>query len=484
MQLKKSFFSLLSLILLLFLPACKSETDQGASSDAPVVTTDVASSTEIGHSSIVRPSDSGIILQSSSATEELPTIEEDMSLPCVKWAVHFSAQIPVEAQLKVKKLLQEKEVGFRIEFTSAPYDTGKEYIDWLTKQKAMNAAPDILSSSAWNNGSIDAAAFVKDEFLPLSSYLETEDCTLLREAYSPVEWEKTSVDGDVYVLPTRPKIQVDNSVYLYIKDNYLKYFDESFDGTYVALRAIYDKIGGDGLTIAIFGAFTSAFPAMYGGYQRVLLAPYQGSSERFEDILALQETKDFFSMIYRDMRDGILTPMEDEKDIGDHTFAYIRVGKRSEIEGYTERLIERDLFVTMTACSYGILRDSPQKDLAVQVLTECYSDPRIASLLTWGYEDADEWNRRTDYLNSCRSSKVTGFIPALSDEMLRELRSYATNIDSLYTKFRVVRSNNETVLNPDYDSFLDTFFEKRKDHEALFDELNRQLEIWKEKNKQ
>lgn len=482
MQLKKSLLGLLCLVLLLSLAACKSGADQGASSDAPVITTDVASSTEAGHSSTVRPSDSGIILQSSSATEELPTIEEDLSLPCVKWAVHFSSQIPVEAQLKVKKILQEKEVGFRIEFSSAPYDGGEEYAAWLAKQKAMNSAPDILSSSAWDNASIDAAAFVKDQFLPLSIHLKTEEWTSLREAYAPVEWEKTAVDGDIYVLPRRPG-RLDSSVYLYINDNYLKFFDESFDGTYVTLRAIYDKIGDDRLNIALFGAFTTAFPAMYGGYQRVLLAPYHAPSDKFTDILALQETKDFFSMIHRDMQKGILAKIEDEKDINEHTFAYIRVGKGPEIEGYTERIIKRDLFVTMTACSYGVLRDSPQKDLAVQVLAECYSDPRIASLLTWGYEDADEWNRMTDYLNSFQSSKITGFIPALSDEQLQELRSYSASIDSLYTKFWIVR-NNETILNPDYDSFLDTLFDKRKDHEALFDELNRQLESWKEKNKQ
>ncbi|MBR6365871.1 MAG: hypothetical protein IKS10_07235 [Lachnospiraceae bacterium] len=103
-------------------------------------------------------------------------------------------------------------------------------------------------------------------------------------------------------------------------------------------------------------------------------------------------------MIHRDMQKGILAKIEDEKDINEHTFAYIRVGKGPEIEGYTERIIKRDSFVTMTACSYGVLRDAPQKDLAVQVLAECYSDPRIASLLTWGYEDADKWDGLSEFV--------------------------------------------------------------------------------------
>ena len=193
------------------------------------------------------------------------------------------------------------------------------------------------------------------------------------------------------------------------------------------------------------------------------------------------EIKEILKTVYSDYQAGILVDAGTPEHLPENVSVYIHKGRLEPMEGFTEYVWTEDLFTTSAGVGYGILASSPRKELALQVLSACYSDPQIASLLNWGKMDASEWNRRTENLKSCAPSILTGFLPDLSIEEKNAAIQYDDDLDVLCRKMYLYSNGERTGINPDYEAYLDQFFSNSRDYGNLFDDLNKQFAEWAKK---
>ena len=151
-------------------------------------------------------------------------------------------------------------------------------------------------------------------------------------------------------------------------------------------------------------------------------------------------------------------------------------------EGFTKYKFEFYPYISVQAGMYGVSSASSNKDLAFQVLSACYSDPKTASLLYWGYEDADEWNRRTQFFSSVELDPITGFLPELSDEEFDAILRYSRKMDDLRSSLVVQDGRGGWYANPNYLYQLGYFFDHPPDYGDVFEVMNEQLKEWLDNN--
>ena len=375
-------------------------------------------------------------------------------------------------------MLKAKGLDINIEFLPTSYDCGREYVNWLDNQKEKNTAPDILSGCLWEHGTVDAAAFTSREFLPLNQFLKSEEGQPLRDAFANVEWEKYTINGEIYVIPVRSTKEKEPLVYLYVNDKYKDLFEEIFDGTYESLKMLYNADDANPV-IALSGMGQTLLMTM-GGYSKGFTS-FNPKTKQFVDLTGQDEIKEILKTVYSDYQAGILVDAGTPEHLTENVSVYIHKGRLEPMEGFTEYVWTEDLFATSAGVGYGILASSPRKELALQVLSACYSDPQIASLLNWGKMDASEWNRRTEYLKSCAPSILTGFLPDLSIEEKNAAIQYDDDLDVLCRKMYLYSNGELTGINPDYEAYLDQFFSNSRDYGNLFDDLNKQFAEWAKK---
>ena len=464
MKKKRTIGFLLLLINMALMVSCS----RGKKNQQNDLSSTATPNVEIGLTGAVTPP-SGTTITPTVGTEDQPNH--------IVWAVSGFAYISEETQAEIQRLIEEKGIDCTIEFTSAEHYGGEEYVAWLNGEKEKNSAPDILTGCFWKTGTIEGASFLKKEFYPLNEFLQTENGSQLYDAYAKLEWKRTEVDGKIYIIPNRPRSErKDSGVYLYVNTQYESYFD-SFDGTYDSLRKVYDEVHDDNLIIAMGSAGTITTLAMMGGYREIYDASYHEPSQKYIDLTRDTHTKEFLMTWYTDLQEGLLVSEVEPEDLPENALAYIHYGKLDSLNGYSEYVVLPDLYETLAGGSYGVLKDSTHKDLAIQVLAACYSDPRIASLLTWRESDEEEWQEKTAYLKTCQASSFTGFVPALSKEQIALLDSYNDAVDSLVRSIYDTRGN-KPVLNPDYVESLEQFFSRQRDYGDVFDVLNQQLDLW------
>lgn len=409
--------------------------------------------------------------------EPTPTPVVDDPTPHIVWAINMGAWIPEEARDVIQQFIDEQGIECRIDFIDPNIVEGVEYEQWIAEQCKAGIVPDIVSSSFWEYGSIDAAHFVKNNFYPLNDYLHSADGNALFANYSKGEWAKSSVDGVNYFMPKRLRND-DRGVFLYINEKYMDYFGNEFDGTYQSIRDIYDAIGDKKLLIFMDESSSSELGALLGGYvNSFMIASYQTKDSVIVDLTKREETKAFYQMFFTDLQDGILHEEKSPEDLSDNVLVYVHCGKIDSPKGFTEYTVYEDPMVTTVGTGYGIWNDAKHKDLALQVISACYSNPEIVSLLSWRAADAERWISRTEYLNTVSETVLTGFIPDLTESQHKALKEYSEDISFLYQN-RYTEKAGQVILNPDYPEILEKFFSEPKDYGNLFEVLNQQLAAW------
>ena len=397
----------------------------------------------------------------------------------IVWAVLITSWITEEARVQIQQMLDQKGLNCHIEFVEVQ-DSGKDYAEWLNGRKNTKKAPDIISSGAWENGIIDAAAFAEAEMLPLNDYLATEEGKALWDSFAEAEWDRTEFRGKYYTIPNRSQRMGGlNEWYMYVNDRYKEAFDESFDGTYESLRKICGADTGSPRVIATRG-FGSSLLMAFMGYQNLFGASYDPQTQKVDVLTNQSETKELLQMIYMDYRNGLLNKLGYEEaleKLPDNTLVYITNDESESLEGYTKVVWVQDPCNTTIGGAYGVSATSTRKELALQVLAACYSDPEIASLLCWREADAERWTERTAYMNSLTARSTTGFFPEISTGQYAVLRKYADDLSNLCSKMSL-NIQGSSKLNTAYLDYLESFFSTPKDYGDTFDVMNEQLEAW------
>lgn len=463
------------LVIVLFCTSCKGAQPLEETS-ALVNTSSHIDQGPMSSTEVLPPNTAVPSLDNTESSDPTKNTFNEISSNHIVWAVQIDSYIKEDDRKKVNRFLKNKGIDCQVEFVDVRA-LGVDYKDWLSNQKREGNAPDILGPGLWEHGLLDAPGFVADEFMPLDEYLKSEEGQELFNSYSDLEWRRTTVNGEIYSIPERLRDMRENGeIYLYLRDSAAGVFDENFDGTYDSLRILLEKNSDDESVIASEDLATGIVLAFLG-MQEFYPVAYDPENRSFVDLTRRSEAKEFFRLLYRDIRDGIWVSEITPTSIPDNALCYVSTLKQTSLDGFTERVLSLASFRSRGSGSLGILATSTKKDLAFQVLCACFSDPEMASLLSWGEIDVEGWKERTRYLNTRGPSPITGFIPELTEEEHEILLSYYRDFNNLINRIYIY-NNGKPSVNPDYEDYLDGIFGDPKDYGNIFDKLNGQLKRW------
>ncbi|MBR5347721.1 MAG: hypothetical protein IK125_00615 [Lachnospiraceae bacterium] len=457
--------------------------------DAPSETASSLSSTELSAASMpskdVAPSaldktneDSTIVLETDSglkpkeSTTDLSTTDDPSHLI---WTVARQPYISNEARTEINRFLHEKGIECEIEFVDV--EGGAYYRKWYEQQKQKDIIPDILAVSPWERGIYDAVEFIRSELLPLNDYLDTEEGKILLDSYCDLEWKQLTIDGNIYTVPKRMRLRP-YDMFIYVNDRYKDAFEASFDGSYESLRKICEE-SEEHPIIACYSLGANAL-CPFLGYSLKNKLFYDMDLGIFADLLQDDRLKGFLQEVYNDMQKGQFVSWASSDILSENVLAYISFDQSDDsYTGYTQYVLSPYRFMTDPG-SFGICASSTKPELAFQVLSACFSDSRIASLIGYGEVSVEEWNEETEVINSHTADKVTGFMPELSIEEIEQLYQIGDEITRFVSDMISSRDpvTGIGIVNPNYPSILEEYFATSKDYGEIYDKINRQLEEW------
>ena len=460
--------------LLLALSSCKT--------DRREIETGAPDTTEINHDTTVSRTEAPVNESTTAIQEEMTRVDEEGYTHLI-WANHLFNFVSPEALDKVNHALKEKGIRCVVELTPYSHAANEDFINWLEELKEEGVTPDIVPAGYWKRGAYDGAAFVENNLYPLNDYLSTEDGQKLWENYGEAEWKSVTTNGKIYNVPARMidptgKTRYYRAYYLYVNNKYKDSFEAIYDGSYESLHQLLE-MHADSEPIIACELFGSVSALAFIDCKNVNNAYYDWNLNEFVDVTRRNDLKSLLQQMYKDYQDehlvsGISNGFPDSV-IPENTMVYIPSGplwENKELEGYTQYILSHDLFTTSISISAGVMASSPYRDLAVQVLGVCYSDPKLASLVNWREEDEAAWREWTEYANTQGASPVTGFLPDLSDEEYKILLKQNEAVSELCSRLTQMGKGDA------YLEYLDTFFENPKDYGNVYEVINTQFKEW------
>ena len=443
-----------------------------------------------------KPKNTATPTPSPTQTPTLVPIPERDS-DSIRVAISAFGRITEEESKEINRILREKGIPCEVEFIPDTYHYhASEWERWIAENEDRL---DIVHVGAWNSDNFHMRGFMKNYLLPLNDYLDTEEGKALKEAYWEKGWKSAEAeDGRIYAVPSLGK-KAENRVYIAVNNEYLSHFS-GFQGDYNSLKRICEQIDYPEQKI-VTAALNNYVITALSGYDWIYgNIPYDAEEKTVvstsECLEALQGT---CLELYQDLNDGVLVHETINPEKAEHPLIYIYSGEREEREGYTSLPLCDKQPIYGTSGTYGVLASCPRKELALQVLTACFSDPKIASILCWKTLDqdfqntwdwdstTDRWEERMKQAASEESGRMEGFFPEFSDEETSALNEYSNDLQVLSNGFYVPAGEDDAYkLNPNYERNLksNTLWSPKK-HELYtigIEALNREVEGWKAKH--
>ena len=323
--------------------------------------------------------------------EVVPTTEdpEEALLPRITVGLHFGNFISVENQDEINRLLKEKGMDFRLDFSFSTADF-EDYPKWVQEQKENGTLPDIVATSVGANSIFDIVDFVENDLVSLNDFLSTEEGKKLRDAYSDLEWKGAEIDGKIQTVPSRKNKLFD--IHVYVNENYKNVFDTMFDGSYDSLRAIRSNASDPDPVIVISNLERYIVWALMGELE-FNFTSFDIQAGEFVDLFSRMETKEFFEHFYEDYKDGSLIAVNDPNELPDNTLVYITLSSAGPLPGFLDITWHSAFYRSKFTTSWGVSATSQNVDLALHALAVCFSDPDIAPLfVSYGWEGGRESN--------------------------------------------------------------------------------------------
>ena len=483
MTAKRKILTFVWLGLCFVLMSCKADVPQQTSADQPVSsnisTSDDAinlSPSQEENSTIPTESTSNIIISSSNSSSTLSEEDDDAY---IIWASNILPFITPERQDKIQQCINEKGIDCKIRFITNDEDTGLAYKAWIEELPSNGTCPDIIPSGYWGHGVFDAENYVREKFFPLDTYLDSEEGRSLYEAFTENEWKCSTMDGSIYALPNRNDPPYSFILYIHVNDRYKEGFDRFFDGTYDSLKTIREFYADANLHISFNGI---AMPTITGllNCQRVHMATYKTDTGELVDLTRQPEARVFFQTLYEDFRDGIvrIDPALDARPSADDLVWCIYGLPEENIEGFSVYRFNMSRPTVKLSGLFGINSSSSKKEMAFKILSACYSDPKIASLLYWGREDPEGWIAHTNYLNSQSPDAIAGFYPKLTQEQISAIFDYYNDMNTLAARLKAVTNGGKLYANPEFPEYLEELFDHPPDYGDAINVMNEQLQEW------
>lgn len=394
----------------------------------------------------------------------------------ITWAIPFDIYSPNEQQqLKINRLLYEKGLDCAVSFVPMGVLVNRQNEEWLLKKKEAGAVPDILCSGLWidddrEDGTDESNCyeFVKKYFVPLQEMFDTEDGKKLKGSFSDNAWNCSAANGQIYVLPLW---QSRSYGYVLVNNQYLSRFKD-FDGSYKALREIYDSIGNSDLKIVI-NRLDQMTVGMTLGYSSFGQLVYDDNTHQILPFAGFTDAVKGWSDLYHDSMDGIVRArMLQEIDESTVLAEYVVTGKETR-EGYTPIRLDHVRFSPRFSMSFGIYADSEQKELAMKVMAACMGDPEITSLLRQRLYTAEMIEEQRKVLDEEPTYELDGFMPSLTTEQWNLFKKISDRMS--WGAYIMLKEGEWEQLKEGFNA-AQLFGELSGDDvKALIDELNRQI---------
>ena len=419
---------------------------------------------------------------------------------CVTWVVPASIiGISREGMDEINRLLYEKGFDCQIQFVKSGYNFGTLYEGWLDYCE-QTVPVDILYTSVWTkNDAEEKIRFYEEQLLPLSEWLGSEEASALRNTYTDDEWKSVTLNGNIYVVPRAAYgsqvngFRLGSYSNLYVNRQYEEYF-EGFDGTYASLREIYDRIGEKDLSILIDGIGEAYTFYQLLGYDVVMALPYSASEGKAVNLNRSEELPKLIRTIYSDLLSGVLVNAAKIEEKPTRVLAAINTPMESE--DYIPISMERHPYYPFSLdASYGVSVRSSDQELAIKILSVCFSDPDILSVWYPGVTP-EEFASRIDYLPKEKPLLPSG-IRFEQTEAAR--KQYEDQYEDYSMQFTILIYNSmyitvrpdptdpekyETYLNPEWD-----FQKAWKEYtdsvdylDMICDAVNRDIQKWAEQS--
>lgn len=395
----------------------------------------------------------------------------------------FWSAISEESMNEINRILYEKGLDCQIIFVRADnVNTGAQYIRWLDYCE-QTVPIDVLYSGNWNP-EIDSEMipFVEERFLPLNDYLKTEEADTLWNTYTEDEWMSGTINGKTYLIPRAAidyngKTCLDIGTYISVNEKYEEYFTD-FDGTYASLKAIYERIGDSELCILTDGL--DYIPALLG-YSFVFQdeLPYQRDAKRVIDITQADEYAKLLKNLYSDMCSGVLVDYPRTGVVPEQILAVIHRCRGLFVDGYKEYLISPDYHEFNWNGKYGVSVRSEKRELALKILSACFSDPDILCLLNPG-SDREVLAHRMELLSDAPKSELAGIFFEETFSAMRKVKKYPSDAPRGLFAGIYYKTNPDDqyyLVNPnwDFDEAWKKFLIEYSYYYEIYDAANRDI---------
>ena len=392
------------------------------------------------------------------------------------WTVGLMPYITNEARGEIKRFLHEKGIECEIEFVDV--EGGAAYKKWYEQQKQKNEFPDILAVSPWEYGIYDAVAFIRSELIPLNDYLDTKVGKKLLDSYCDIEWKQLTINEKIYTIPKRMR-QRPYDLYIYINDRFKEKFEASFDGSYESLRKIFEESEGQPIIASDSLGVNTLCPFLGYNFKNALF--YDMNLEVFDDLTAQKRLKELLQEVYSDMLTGRFVSWASSNILSENVMAYISSNQPdASFAGYTQYVLSPYRFMVDPG-AFGVCKSSSKQELAFRVLSTCFSDPEIASLIGYGEVSVEEWNKETEIIKSgTMDDRMAGFFPEILNAEVEQLHRTQSVVNSLISNMITSRDSISGIgiVNPNFPDILESYSADLEDNSEIYDKINQQLEEW------
>ena len=395
----------------------------------------------------------------------------------ITWELGFYGAPNSDGQKEINRLLLEKGYDCEIQFVPTGAYTTDMIRPWLEDYEANNPPLDILFTGSFNDDYFEAIDFVREKYISLSDYLESEKGHSLKDFFSPFEWSHMTIGGGIYAIPLMiSPIASTPFVYLYVPDRYIELFSD-FDGSYSMLMDIYSAHHTADEVIVLGGMSTLESFLPYKRYLRTV--PYDAKERAFIDISMDPEGIELIKTMAEDFHAGKLIEPTLTQVADENVFAFLRYSQ-IEQEGFTAfPLIGYAGYINLNM-SYGVSQKSENPELALEILSACYTDPEISAYLLPEMEGEEGIAKRRAFLSQVEVGDIQDFFPELPKAQQETMIRYSTAYRNLFNSLIIYAYDEELkterwMMNDEYD--VDELIRNLEAPEfrQLLQELNEQL---------
>ena len=468
-MLRKSILTIIVSLVILGSTGCNDGKPASTDENTTAANMITSSSIDASTAEVSRPEQTSPTI---NQTDPVPTASKHIT-----WELGFYGAPNSDGQKEINRLLLEKGYDCEIRFVPTGAYRMDMILPWLEEYETHNSPFDILFTGSFNLELFQAIDFVREKYIPLSDFLASEKGHALKEFFSSFEWSSTTIDGLIYAIPVMSSPEAYTpSGYLYVADRYAELFRD-YDGSYSMLMDIYTDHHTMNEVIEIGETISLQNLLPYKEFLWSFL--YDAKKQSFVDLSVESECVELIKRMTEDFQRGSLVSPILEQVADEDKFAFIDY-TNVEQEGFTVFPLNGYAGYINLNVTYGVSQKSENPELALEILSVCYTDPEISAILLPEMAGVASMNQRRSVMSQIEVGDIQNFFPELTkvqqETMIQYLHAYRSVFDNLITyAYDEELKTERWMMNEEYD--VDELIRNLEapEYRQLLQELNEQL---------